>query len=103
MSDVEIITNQAVQESTLSIFLKALTEKHTGDNREPGLTIAWLPEKDQFYAAVNRFPSASGHVRICSAYHETLEGAVKNCMKVWRRKAGIDVEDNLKKFAEVIL
>jgi len=104
----EIMKSTAVvEEPTLSVFLKALTEKYTGDPREAGLTLAWIPEKEQWYAAVNRYPEGgsnlSKHQRVCFSFGETLDETVRKCMRSWKIKAGLTSDDNLKKFAESVL
>lgn len=92
----------AVQESTLSLFLKALTEKYPNDQKESGLTMAWITEKTQWYVAVNRYPNGGGPVRVVCVYDDILEVAVRNCMIEWRRKIGLGSKSNLKKFEETV-
>ena len=67
-------------------YLKELCAYYVNDRIAPGLQSAWLPEKDQFYVSVHRFPDGTIKSRsvISKGLAESLEEAEKQCMENWR-------------------
>jgi hypothetical protein len=41
----------------LDKLCKALTEKFKGDKAHPGVFISWLPENEEWYVCIHRFPA----------------------------------------------
>ena len=70
--------------NTIGEFLQRLTTFYSRDHIAPGLQMAYLTDKDQWYVAVHQFPSgvASRKV-IAKATEGTLEQAVAKCREVW--------------------
>ena len=65
-------------------FLIALTNHYSGDRIAAGLQTAYLPDKDQFYCAVHRFPTnVASRTVVAKATEDTLEAAVAKCQEVW--------------------
>lgn len=97
-------TANVVEEPILSIFLKALTEKYSSDYLTPGVTIAWVEKKKQWYASIARFPNNKvERVVSCGSDGETLEQAIRGCMKSWQVVAGLIAPINLEKFGKIEL
>jgi hypothetical protein len=92
------------QPISLDVFLKALTEYYPNDPLQPGIVTAWLPAKKQFYTSIVRYMrytkddapywAGSGEVSwrtskcrtiVCRAYGETLDSALDELLRTWRR------------------
>jgi hypothetical protein len=71
------------------LFLKALTEYYNSDRLAPGIVVAWLPEKQTFYASVTRFPSIGHHHKEVVVKVEDAESAAVALDKLaekWKSK-----------------
>jgi hypothetical protein len=67
----------------LSVFLKALTEYYPHDAQAPGLVLAWIPTRGNFYASIARYPDRDKRI-VKSAFGDTPEEAVKNTISLWK-------------------
>lgn len=65
-------------------FLLRLTTFYKQDHIAPGLQMAYLSDKDQWYVAVHQFPSGVPSRKVVAkATEATLDAAMKKCREVW--------------------
>lgn len=79
------VKRKSRQIDTLEILDAAccsLTELYPTDATVPGVVIAWLPKKGQFYASFARYEDGK-KVVLCSAYGATLAGAIEAVVGAW--------------------
>lgn len=70
--------------NAISDFLIRLTTFYGSDHIAPGLQIAYLVDKDQWYVAVHQFPSGVASRKVVAkATEATLEQALAKCKEVW--------------------
>lgn len=79
-------------------FLKKLTEYYATDPTAPGIIIAWLLDRKQFYCSVQRFTErfGGGKLVVTKAMEPTFDGAVKKAMAIWEMMVKKIEEDRLK-------
>lgn len=70
---------------TLDDVLKELCDYYVGDVISPGIQVAYLPESQEFYAAVHQFPSSVASRKIIAKAKAPTSGlAMALCMNIWR-------------------
>jgi hypothetical protein len=67
-------------------FLHTLCDHYKHDTIAPGLQLAYLPEKKQYYCAVHRFLTGNINSRkvVAKAVEDDLIGALIKCAKIWQ-------------------
>ncbi len=70
---------------TLDDALKEVQAAYPDDRIAAGIQLAWLPDKEGFYAAVHQFPSGVASRRVVAkAIGPTSGDALSELLRVWR-------------------
>lgn len=73
------------QPATFDDVLKEVAIAYPESIISAGFQIAWVPEKDEFYAAVHQFPGNVASRKIIAKAMGTTSGeAISKCLAIWR-------------------
>lgn len=59
----------------LNLLLKVISEMWRHDQIKPGVVIAWMDERQEFYISIARYPNGQKSI-VTSLYHVSLDEAV---------------------------
>jgi hypothetical protein len=96
--------NNINRKDKFDLFLKSLTEFYEGDSNAPGVQVAWLGDKQCWYAAVHRYQVGHGSTRqvVTSCKSSASRGsALDILMKQWKEIVVSKQKNNLKEFLGV--
>jgi hypothetical protein len=70
----------------LDLTLKSITELYPTDPTMPGMSLAWLPDKQLYYASIVRFRENYGGSRqvIYKAYGPSIFTCILQMLEAWR-------------------
>lgn len=88
----------------MDLFLKSLTEFYEGDAHAPGIQLAWLSDKQCWYAAVHRYQVGNGSNRqVVTSCKSSVSKAsvIDTLMKQWKEIVVSKQKNNLKEFLGV--
>ena len=75
----------AIDSKLLRLALQAITELYPSDRTTPGLVLAWLPDKKQFYASFARYQDGQKLI-VAAAYADTLSEVLPALVESWHGK-----------------
>lgn len=70
---------------TLDEALKEVQGAYPDDKIAAGIQLAWLPDTEEFYAAVHQFPTNVASRRVVAKARAATSGeAISELLRVWR-------------------
>jgi O-acetyl-ADP-ribose deacetylase (regulator of RNase III) len=75
----------------LDELLRAVSEQYTTDPSGPGVHLAIVRSRGEYYASVKRFQEAygKGDFVVCKATARSLDGVIHRVCKEWLAKGGV--------------